>query len=55
MPADLYEFIVEINRMSIVTRYPDDLKRMNREYNRKLIDGIMKKSREVLKWLKKQY
>ena len=55
MPADLYDFIVEINRMSIVTRFPDDLTRMNREYNRKMIDGIMKKSREVLKWLKKQY
>lgn len=55
MPADLYEFIVEINRMSVVTRYPDDLKRMNKEYNRKMVDGIMLKSREVLKWLKKQY
>lgn len=55
MPPDLYEFVVEINRMSIVTRYPDDLNRMNRQYNRKVIDGMMKKCREVLKWLKKQY
>lgn len=55
MPEDLYEFVVEINRLSVVTRYPDDLKRMMKDYNKKVTEGIMKKSREVLKWLKKQY
>lgn len=55
MPDNLYEFVVEINRLSIVTRYPDDLKRMSREYNRTVVDGMIKKCREVLKWLKKQY
>ncbi|MFH1539023.1 MAG: HEPN domain-containing protein [bacterium] len=55
MPADLYEFVVEINRLSIATRYPDDLQRMMKDYNKNITGGMVKKSREVLKWLKKQY
>jgi len=55
MPGELHEFVVEINRLNVVTRYPDDMKRMDREYNRKITEGIIKKSREVLRWLGKLY
>ncbi len=48
----LYDFIFTLNRVSVPTRYPDDLKRMLRDYNRVKTEDIIKKSREVLRWLK---
>lgn len=34
-PEEIYDFIFSLNRVSIPTRYPDDLKRMLKEYNQK--------------------
>lgn len=54
-PGDLEEFVVEINRLSIATRYPDDLKRMMKDYDRKTTSDVLKNSRGILEWLKKKY
>jgi len=54
IPDDLYDVIFNLNRISIPTRYPDDLKRMQRDYNKKTTAGILEKSKETLKWLKGQ-
>jgi HEPN domain-containing protein len=40
--------------VSIPTHYPDDLQRMQKEYNKEKTKMIVKKSREVLQWLKTQ-
>jgi HEPN domain-containing protein len=54
LPDDLYDLVFNLNRVSIPTRYPDDLQRMQKEYNKEKTKMIVKKSREVLQWLKTQ-
>ncbi|HEX7575274.1 MAG TPA: hypothetical protein VF360_02765 [Candidatus Methanoperedens sp.] len=41
-----------MNRVSVITRYPDSLKRMQTEFDRDKTKEILEKSMELLKWLK---
>jgi HEPN domain-containing protein len=50
----LYNAIFELNRVSIPTRYPDDLDKMKSEYKKSNTLEIINSSKEVLKWLKNQ-
>ena len=52
LPDDLYDAVFELNRVSVPTRYPDDLRRLTRTYRKGNTLVIVEKSREVLKWLK---
>ncbi len=52
LPEDMYDFVFTLNRVSVVTRYPDSLKRMQTEFDREKTKEILEKSKELLKWLK---
>ena len=52
LPNDLYDAVFELNRVSVPTRYPDDLRRLTRTYRKRNTLTIVETSREVLKWLK---
>ena len=52
IPDDLYDIIFILNRVSISTRYPDNLQRMLEEFNKSKTGDVLEKSKEVLKWLK---
>ncbi len=54
LPDDLYDLVFNLNRVSIPTRYPDDLQKMQKDYNKKNTSVILEKSKGVLKWLKGQ-
>lgn len=54
-PADLQKMIIFLNRLSIPTRYPDDLQRMMKDYTQEKTGEILESSKEVLQWLKKLY
>ena len=54
LPDDLYDLVFNLNRVSIPTRYPDDLQKMQKDYNKKKTGEILKKSKGVMKWLKAQ-
>lgn len=54
LPDDLYDLVFNLNRVSIPTRYPEDLQKMHKDYNKKKTGDIFNKSKEVLKWLKGQ-
>ena len=54
LPANLKEFVTELNSVSIPTRYPDELKILLKEYNKRRTAGIFKKTKEALKWLKEK-
>ncbi|HCG77017.1 MAG: DNA-binding protein [bacterium (Candidatus Ratteibacteria) CG_4_10_14_3_um_filter_41_18] len=54
LPDSLKEFITELNRVSIPTRYPEELKVLLKEYNKRRVSGILKNTKETLKWLKKR-
>lgn len=54
IPNQMEEFIFLLNRLSVPTRYPEDLRKMQSEYNREKASTCLSKSREVLNWLKQQ-
>ncbi len=54
LPDDLYDMVFNLNRMSVPTRYPDDLNKMQKDYNKKRAADILDKSKVILRWLKEQ-
>lgn len=55
LPEKLQNFVFLLNRLSVPTRYPENLKRMLKDYDKKKTEDFMKKSMELLKWLKEKY
>ena len=53
-PDDLYDFIFTINRVSVPTRYPDNLERILQDYDIGRTGEILQKSKVILNWLKAQ-
>jgi len=51
-PEDLYDFLFMLNGLSVPTRYPDDLKKLLKDYNKNKTRLVIDKGKEVLKWLK---
>jgi HEPN domain-containing protein len=51
LPEDLHDFISTLNRVSVPTRYPDDLKRILKDYDKKKTKEILNQSKKVLQWL----
>lgn len=54
-PEDLFIHLASLNTISIPTRYPEDLKKMQKDYTKKKTAEIMRGTAEVLRWLKKQF
>ncbi|MDI6839855.1 MAG: HEPN domain-containing protein [bacterium] len=54
LPDNLKEFVTELNRVSIPTRYPEELRVLLKEYNKQKVNDILKNTKEILKWLKKR-
>ncbi len=52
LPEDMYDFVFTLNRVSVLTRYPDNLQRMLNEYNMDTTEKMLGKGKELLKWLK---
>lgn len=54
LPENLYDSVFILNRVSVPTRYPDDLQRMLKDYSEERTRQIIEKGKEVLKWLKRE-
>jgi len=54
LPLPMREFLENLNEVSISTRYPEELQKLLKEYGKERVKIILDKSREVLKWLKKE-
>ena len=52
---DLQKFITKLNTASVATRYPDDLAKIQAAYTEKITKEMIEKSKDVLKWVKKQF
>jgi len=48
------EFLIWINRMSIVTRYPDDLKNMIKMFPDEHTNNVFRQTKEVQRWIIQQ-
>ena len=46
--------LLRLIRISIPTRYPENLRKMQKDYNKKKTAEMIKKTEEILKWLKQQ-
>ena len=56
MPTqDLLKFITKLNTASVATRYPDDLSKIQAAYTKEITKEMIEKSKDVLKWVKKQF
>ncbi len=53
-PDELADHINRLNNLSIPTRYPDDLRRMSREFDKVRTEAALSATRETLAWLKQQ-
>jgi len=51
-PHELQEFVELLDNVSIITRYPEDLKKMSREFNKKKAEEVFAMTRRTLKWLR---
>ena len=51
---DMYDFVFTLNRVSVLTRYPDNLQKMLEDYNKEKTNEILGKSKELLRWLKEK-
>ena len=51
LPEVLHGFIATLNRVSVPTRYPDDLRRILKDYDKKRTKEVLDQSRKVLQWL----
>ena len=54
MPGELEDHVNRLNYLSIPTRYPDDLRRMSREFDNRRTEAALLATKKVLKWLKLQ-
>lgn len=54
MEESVYEFIFTVNKISVPTRYPDDLKKLFTAYSNERTESILNQTREVQLWIKQQ-
>jgi len=53
IPENHLETLESLNDLSIVTRYPEDIEAMVKAFKRKKVEDYLKRTKELLKWLKK--
>jgi HEPN domain-containing protein len=49
------KFIVKLNEASVVTRYPEDIDKLQEQYTKDVVKNILVQSREVVEWIKGQF
>lgn len=52
---DSLKFITKLNTASVATRYPDDLSKIQAAYTREITNEMILKSKDILKWVKRQF
>ena len=52
IPQDSFDFVAKINNASVVTRYPEDFKRLLEDYPEDIAKEYLKNTEKVLQWLR---
>jgi HEPN domain-containing protein len=55
VPESLRKFLIKLNEASIITRYPEDLEQLKRDFEKEMVGNILTRGMEVLSWIKAQY
>ena len=48
------DFVFEINRVSLLTRYPEEIDKLQQEFPKSKTQTILLRGRQVLQWLKEK-
>jgi HEPN domain-containing protein len=51
-PEDIGKFVIRLNEASVIARYPEDLKKMQKDFSPPVVKDILSKSKETLEWIK---
>jgi HEPN domain-containing protein len=54
LTPDASDFVKNLNRVSVPTRYPTDLEKLQRTYTKELTLNILTQSQEIQQWIKQQ-
>jgi HEPN domain-containing protein len=54
LEESVYEFIFTLNKISVPTRYPDNLRKLFAAYTKEKTELILNKTKEVQLWIKQQ-
>lgn len=54
-PETIGKFLVKLNQTNVATRYPEELDNLQRDFTQPVVEDILKKSKEVLEWIKTQF
>lgn len=54
-PETIGRFLVKLNEASVVTRYPDNIEKLQKDYTKPAVEDIIKKSKSVLEWIKAMF
>ncbi|MHB8910880.1 MAG: HEPN domain-containing protein [Syntrophales bacterium] len=54
LPDNLKDFFQRIDNVSVVTRYPEDLRTLSKEFNQETAKRILTETKRMIKWLKQQ-
>ena len=52
---DIFKFILKINEVQIVTRYPEDISEIQRMFSPDFISFSIEKSKETITWIKTKF
>lgn len=55
-PAEkMGRFITMLNEANLITRYPEDIDKLQNDYSKEVVEKILTQSKEFLQWTKKQF
>jgi len=54
MEDSYYEFLFTLNKISVPTRYPEDLRKLFVAYSKERTYNILKRTKEIQLWIKQQ-
>jgi len=54
LSSSFFEFLFMINKISVPTRYPEDLKKLFIEFDKERTESILNQTKEIQLWIKQQ-
>ncbi len=54
-PEDIGRFFVKLNEASVVTRYPEEIEKLQKDFTKPVVQDLLSRGREVLKWTKTEF
>jgi HEPN domain-containing protein len=53
-PEPIGRFIVKLNEASVATRYPEEIRKLQKDFTQVIVKDILSEGRKALEWIKMQ-